>query len=592
MVIGKCALGRGRNDTGRGLIRGITRGLIVFAGALMVAFWSARINQPVSPSSALSSLDPDDPTNFTMNPAVDIPACAGQTECFAFTIDTRITTDGAVDVSQAADFDLPTKGKARKPYVTTSYDWIVDWGDGITDTLTGSANSSTPQIHTYAAHGEYQITIRPSNAVPSQGWFNAFGLGHSHTLTVNAAKLISINTPFSNLARTTSTAMFSEVFYGSCNLVGIPAQLFANTNTSSVTDFGQMFDSAFYNAAYNRSSATIPAGLFDSINTSLGTNFGSMFRSTFSCYASSSSGIIPAGLFDSIDTGQGTSFDSMFFNTFYFYSQRTAVFIDTNDNSVVTSNSFRNIYSTKDGPTGTPSDNPTVTPTSHIIPTYTTYTRTITAPSGNYIWFTTDGTSCAVASPTPDCSPQDQSTFVTFPSSTYWTPTTSTEVGNVTFYSGEASIDLAISGPINLSIMPTSSGTSASGSHDVTVSTWDPYGYRLTLAIAPSSGDTCTATNSLIGPASSTIPSTTNPWVTNGLATTPLATNTWGFNLNSSAANFMSIPDCSSPRTIKETTAATDSAGDTTTVTYGAKVDIGKPSGDYQAILIYTAIGK
>jgi hypothetical protein len=77
-----------------------------------------------------------------------------------------------------------------------------------------------------------------------------------------------------------------------------------------------------------------------------------------------------------------------------------------------------------------------------VYPTYNSTFRSITKPTetayANYDWYRTDGTSCAVSNPTPDCGVQNASTLVTFSNTTEWTPETSTEKGNVTFYGVEA----------------------------------------------------------------------------------------------------------------------------------------------------------
>ena len=133
----------------------------------------------------------------------------------------------------------------------------------------------------------------------------------------------------------------------------------------------------------------------------------------------------------------------MFYYTFSNYARRTATF-KVGGATVSTSSALIDPYATKIGSTGTPSTNPTVdaTTASQVAPTYNATVRTINAPTGTYanaIWYRTDGTSCAVATPTPDCGAQTPATYVSFPNTTEWTPTTSTEHGSVTFYAGSAS---------------------------------------------------------------------------------------------------------------------------------------------------------
>ena len=291
----------------------------------------------------------------------------------------------------------------------------------------------------------------------------------------NKYKFRSINTPFTTMMRRNSSlpdswdSSFARIFYGATNGLGIPTGLFDSLNTTNGTNFsymfastfqyyayksttgtiptglfdslnttngtsfGYMFGSTFHYYAYNSTAGTIPAGLFDSIDTTNGTDFGSMFDSTFYNYAhNSTTGTIPAGLFDSIDTTNGTSFDYMFNYTFSNYARRTATF--GHSGATLEDQLFINVYSVKIGPSGAPTDNPVITAGAKIYPTYSASARNITAPVGSYTWYRTDGTSCSVTTPTPDCGEQTASTLATFPNDTEWTPETSTEKGNVTFY--------------------------------------------------------------------------------------------------------------------------------------------------------------
>lgn len=66
----------------------------------------------------------------------------------------------------------------------------------------------------------------------------------------------------------------------------------------------------------------------------------------------------------------------------------------------------------------------------------------------------------------------------------------------------------------------------------------------------------------------------------------PLAVNTWGYNTDGSS-NFIgsSLSD-----TLIRSLAGPASSGDITTVTYGVKVDLAKPAGNYTTAIIYTAV--
>ena len=430
---------------------------------------------------------PDNPADvpglFHSNPASTISTCVGQSECFAFTINTRLDASGGLTGTTPNVFSIPTSNPSP-------FNWTIDWGDGgATQTVSGTGASNSAGIpHTYSAPGEYRITILP-NGTAANGWFKAFGFWtntNGANANPNKYKFRSINTPFTTMMRRNSSlpdswdSSFINIFYGATNGLGIPTGLFDSLNTTNGTSFGYMFrftfsnyaynsttgtipaglfDSidttngtsfgsmfrfTFSNYAYNSTTGTIPAGLFDSLNTTNGTNFGSMFNSTFSNYAlNSATGTIPAGLFDSIDTTNGTDFGSMFDSTFSNYARRTATF--GHSGATLEDQLFINVYSVKIGPSGAPTDNPVITAGAKIYPTYSASARNITAPVGSYTWYRTDGTSCSVTTPTPDCGEQTASTLATFPNDTEWTPETSTEKGNVTFYPQRIITDINIS---------------------------------------------------------------------------------------------------------------------------------------------------
>ena len=430
---------------------------------------------------------PDNPADvpglFHSNPASTISTCVGQSECFAFTINTRLDASGGLTGTTPNVFSIPTSNPSP-------FNWTIDWGDGgATQTVSGTGASNSAGIpHTYSAPGEYRITILP-NGTAANGWFKAFGFWtntNGANANPNKYKFRSINTPFTTMMRRNSSlpdswdSSFINIFYGAANGLGIPTGLFDSLNTTNGTSFsymfrftfmfyaynsttgtipaglfdsidttngtsfGSMFGSTFSNYAYNSTTGTIPAGLFDSLNTTNGTNFGSMFNSTFSNYAlNSATGTIPAGLFDSIDTTNGTDFGSMFDSTFSNYARRTATF--GHSGATLEDQLFINVYSVKIGPSGAPTDNPVITAGAKIYPTYSASARNITAPVGSYTWYRTDGTSCSVTTPTPDCGEQTASTLATFPNDTEWTPETSTEKGNVTFYPQRIITDINIS---------------------------------------------------------------------------------------------------------------------------------------------------
>ncbi|MCL2869585.1 hypothetical protein FWF48_02140 [Candidatus Saccharibacteria bacterium] len=258
-----------------------------------------------------------------------IPACNGNSECFAFTVDTRLTSSGAT-TNTTTSFSIPTSGNVGS--ANNPYKWLIDWGDGSDQqAVSGTSGSTSAGIaHNYASTGgagQYQITIQP-NGTATAGWLNAFSFkDNTAGANTNANKYMfrSIDTPFTELMRTKGAAYrFSQIFYGTVNGTVIPSNLFTNVSTTGDTNLSYLFSSTFYNFASNSTTAAIPAGLFSSIDTSSGTNFDHVFHGTFYAYATNSTtGTIPTGLFSTIDTSRGTNFNYAFFSTFSNYAKKS-----------------------------------------------------------------------------------------------------------------------------------------------------------------------------------------------------------------------------------------------------------------------------
>lgn len=138
-------------------------------------------------------------------------------------------------------------------------------------------------------------------------------------------------------------------------------------------------------------------------------------------------------------------------------------------------------------------------------------------------------------------------------------------------YNTATYISIATSGNVSLAVTPVSGGSLVTGSGTVTVTSTDVVGYKLYLR---SSGST--NMNNL----GDVLPTSANA--------TPaaLAVNTWGYNTDGSS-NFVgsSLTD-----TLIRTLVGPASTGDITTVTYGIKVDLAKPAGNYTTSIVYTAV--
>lgn len=138
-------------------------------------------------------------------------------------------------------------------------------------------------------------------------------------------------------------------------------------------------------------------------------------------------------------------------------------------------------------------------------------------------------------------------------------------------YGSETSITISNNGNVTIPITPTDSGTLATGSSIITVTSTDVVGYKLYIRANQ-------ATTNMINGAN-VIPASANG------TPAPLANNTWGYNTDASS-NFVGIALTDA---LIKNTAGPFTSGDNTTVTYGVKLDTSKPAGYYSATVMYTA---
>ncbi len=138
-------------------------------------------------------------------------------------------------------------------------------------------------------------------------------------------------------------------------------------------------------------------------------------------------------------------------------------------------------------------------------------------------------------------------------------------------YGSQTALSIATSGNVSIPITPTSSGVLATGTSTVTVTSTDVTGYKLYVRAL-----TSTNMNNL----GALLPASANG------SPAALAINTWGYNTDASN-NFagMTLTD-----TLIRSVTGPVSAGDPTAVTYGIKLDLSKPAGNYLATVIYTAV--
>jgi hypothetical protein len=138
-------------------------------------------------------------------------------------------------------------------------------------------------------------------------------------------------------------------------------------------------------------------------------------------------------------------------------------------------------------------------------------------------------------------------------------------------YGGQTELAIETSGNINVPITPTSDGVLATGISTITVTSTDVVGYELYIRAL-----TSTDMDNLGTP----LPASAN--------STPaaLAINTWGYNTDASS-NFVGI---TLTDILIHSLVGPASSGDITDVTYGMKLDLSKPAGDYEASVVYTAV--
>lgn len=154
----------------------------------------------------------------------------------------------------------------------------------------------------------------------------------------------------------------------------------------------------------------------------------------------------------------------------------------------------------------------------------------------------------------------------------------SAATSNTTVEATVASVISVSSTPtVAISVTPTSSGAEATANDTVTVDSNDPDGYNLTLE-----ND---ATLTMAGSAGGTLAKTTGTYGTPAA----LGANSWGYRLTGfTAGTYAGVEDA--PQNIKSTTATANA--ETTTVTYGVKVNTSVPAGVYTDSVTYTATVK
>lgn len=103
-----------------------------------------------------------------------------------------------------ATFIIPTNFQQGTESQAYSYEWILNWGDGSEELVSGTGDTTGVGIsHTYAsANEDYQITIKPQ--ILRNGWLKAFRFGYINSFNTgsgapaNRLKMRTLDTPLTS----------------------------------------------------------------------------------------------------------------------------------------------------------------------------------------------------------------------------------------------------------------------------------------------------------------------------------------------------------------------------------------------------------
>lgn len=141
-------------------------------------------------------------------------------------------------------------------------------------------------------------------------------------------------------------------------------------------------------------------------------------------------------------------------------------------------------------------------------------------------------------------------------------------------FGSSTSLSIALGGDVSITLNASGSNFEGTGSNTVTITSTDVVGYML-YAHTTGSSDMISGSN--------TIPASANA------TATTLAVGTWGYNTTGSTTNFLGMGTTNS---LLKDAAGPYKNGDTTTVTYGAKVGATQAAGSYSVPVTYTAVAK
>ena len=207
--------------------------------------------------------------------------------------------------------------------ISAAGEFIVNWGDGKTETITKPDTTNTTYSHTYSTSKSYTIKLTGQatayNTSTSTAAISFYVGSNTSAKETNVKKIAAIDGSLGAIFGTLSSdtnnqPRFYHTFYNATNMTGsIPSNLFTGISGAPA---GRMFDSTFYGCS--GLTGAIPDGLFAGIS---GAPAIAMFSGTFyDC--SGLTGAIPAGLFGNL---YGAPAMGMFDSTFSGCSGLTSI---------------------------------------------------------------------------------------------------------------------------------------------------------------------------------------------------------------------------------------------------------------------------
>jgi hypothetical protein len=133
----------------------------------------------------------------------------------------------SITVQDSGSFNIPLAGVNGSTSTYQPYNWIINWGDGTNQTVSGTGGKSESIPHTYTDSVTTHTIIITPNGKATQGWLNAFGCDIGNN--TNSAKIKSINSQITTNMRTMAPYCCYRMFYRCTGLTSLPENLLPAT---------------------------------------------------------------------------------------------------------------------------------------------------------------------------------------------------------------------------------------------------------------------------------------------------------------------------------------------------------------------------